>query len=50
MMNTGMHYLSLPRGALGPAHVVGSGANLRVALRCRTGVRLLYTVVEGTPD
>jgi hypothetical protein len=50
MMNTGMYYLSLPRGALGPAHVVGLGAILRVALRCCTGARLLYTVVEGTPD
>jgi hypothetical protein len=49
-MNTGMYYLSLPRGALGPAHVVGLGAFLRVALRCCTGARLLYTVVEGTPD
>jgi hypothetical protein len=50
MMNTRMYYLSLPRGALGPAHVVGLGAILRVALRCCTGARLLYTVVEGTPD
>jgi hypothetical protein len=47
-MNTGMYYLSLPCVALGPAHAVGLGAILRVALRCCTGARLLYTVVEGT--
>jgi hypothetical protein len=29
-----MYYLSLPRGALRPAHVVGSGAILRVARKC----------------
>jgi hypothetical protein len=49
-MNTGMYYLSLPRGALGSAHVVGLGAILRAALRCCTVARLPYTVVEGTPD
>jgi hypothetical protein len=32
-MNTGMYYLSLPRGALGPAHVAGLGAILSAALR-----------------
>jgi hypothetical protein len=36
-MNTGMYYLSLPRGALEPAHVVGLGAILHAALRCCTG-------------
>jgi hypothetical protein len=36
MMHPGVHYLSLPRGALRPAHVVGSGAVLRVARRHRT--------------
>jgi hypothetical protein len=30
-MHTGMCYLSLPRGALRPAHVVVLGAILRVA-------------------
>jgi hypothetical protein len=49
MMNTRMYYHSLPHGALGPAHVVGLGAILCVALRCCTGARLLYTVVVGTP-
>jgi hypothetical protein len=48
-MYTGMCYLSLPRGALRPAHVVGLGAILRVAWRCRTGARL-HVVEEGTPD
>jgi hypothetical protein len=37
-INTEIYYLSLPRGALGPAHVVGLGAILHVALRCCTGV------------
>jgi hypothetical protein len=37
-----MYYLSLPRGAFRPAHVVGSGAILRVAWRCRTGVAPSY--------
>jgi hypothetical protein len=36
MMHPGAYYLSLPRGALRPAHVVGSGAVLRVARRRRT--------------
>jgi hypothetical protein len=36
MMHLGVYYLSLPRGALRPAHVVGSGAVLRVAWRRRT--------------
>jgi hypothetical protein len=36
MMYLGMYYFSLPRGALRPAHVVGSGADLRVAWRRRT--------------
>jgi hypothetical protein len=31
MMHPRMYYLSLPRGALRPTHVVGSGAVLRVA-------------------
>jgi hypothetical protein len=31
------YYLSLPHGAPRPAHVVGSGAALCVACRCRTG-------------
>jgi hypothetical protein len=35
-MHTGMCYLSLPYGALRPAHVVGLGAILRVAWRCHT--------------
>jgi hypothetical protein len=30
MMHPGMYYLSLPRGAFRPAHVVGLGAVLRV--------------------
>jgi hypothetical protein len=32
----GLHYPSSPRGALRPAHVVGSGAALRVTWRSRT--------------
>jgi hypothetical protein len=32
----GMYYPSLPRGALRSAHVVGSGATLRVTWRSRT--------------
>jgi hypothetical protein len=31
MTHPGVYYLSLPRGAPRPAHVVGSGAVLRVA-------------------
>jgi hypothetical protein len=41
-MHPGMYYLSLPRGALRPAHVVGLGAILRVAWRCRTGAASSY--------
>jgi hypothetical protein len=37
-----MHYPSSPRGALRSAHMVGSGAALRVTWRCRTGVASLY--------
>jgi hypothetical protein len=36
-IHPGMYYLSLPRGALRPAHVVGSGAILRVARKCCAG-------------
>jgi hypothetical protein len=36
MMHPGMYSLSLPHGALRPAHVVGSGAVLRVAWGRRT--------------
>jgi hypothetical protein len=35
-VHPGMYYPSLPRGALRPAHVVGSGATLRVTWRSRT--------------
>ena len=38
----GMYYLSSPRGAFRPAHVVGSGAALRVTWRCRTGAAPSY--------
>jgi hypothetical protein len=38
----GLYYLSSPRGALRPAHVVGSGAALRVTWRCRTGAVSSY--------
>jgi hypothetical protein len=31
MMHPGVYYLSLPRGVLRPAHVVGSGAVLHVS-------------------
>jgi hypothetical protein len=37
-----MYCSSLPRGALRPAHVVGSGAALRVTWRCRTGAASSY--------
>jgi hypothetical protein len=47
-MHPGMYYLSSPRGALRPAHVVGSGAALRVTWRCHTG-SASHTVEEGTP-
>jgi hypothetical protein len=36
MMHPGMYFLSLPCGAFRPAHVVGSGAVLRVTWRRRT--------------
>jgi hypothetical protein len=42
MMLPGMYYPSSPRGALRPAHVVGSGAALRVTWRCRTGAAPSY--------
>jgi hypothetical protein len=42
MMHHGVYYLSLPRGAPRPAHVVGSGAVLRVARRRRTCTMSLY--------
>jgi hypothetical protein len=38
----GMYYLSLPRGALRPTHVVGLGVVLRVAWRCQTGAASSY--------
>jgi hypothetical protein len=41
-VHPGMYYLSSPRGALRPAHVVGSGAALRVTWRCRTGAASSY--------
>jgi hypothetical protein len=42
MMLPGMYYLSSPRGALRPAHVVGSGAALYVTWRCRMGATSSY--------
>jgi hypothetical protein len=42
MMHLGVYYLSLPHGAPRPAHVVGSGAVLRVARRRRTCTVSLY--------
>ena len=36
------YYPSSPRGSLRPAHVVGSGATLRVTWRCRTGAAPSY--------
>jgi hypothetical protein len=42
MIHPGVYYLSLPRGALRPAHVVGSGAVLRVARRRRTCIASSY--------
>jgi hypothetical protein len=42
MMPPGVYYLSLPRGAPRPAHVVGSGAALRVARRHHTCIASLY--------
>jgi hypothetical protein len=41
-MLPGTYYPSSPRGALRPAHVVGSGAALRVTWRCRTGAAPSY--------
>jgi hypothetical protein len=38
----GMYYPSSPRGALRPAHVVGSGAALRVTWRCCTDIASPY--------
>jgi hypothetical protein len=38
----GMYYPSSPRGALRPAHVVGSGVVLRVTWRCCTGAASSY--------
>jgi hypothetical protein len=42
MVHLGVYYLSLPRGASRPAHVVGSDAVLRVARRRRTCTMSLY--------
>jgi hypothetical protein len=42
IMHPGMYYLSAPRGALRPTHVVGSGAALRATWRCRTGAASSY--------
>jgi hypothetical protein len=42
LMHPGEYYLSLPRGAPSPAHVVGSGAALRVTWGCRTGAASSY--------
>jgi hypothetical protein len=39
---SGTYYPSSPRGALRPAHVVGSDAALRVTWRCRTGAAPSY--------
>jgi hypothetical protein len=41
-MHPRMYYLSLPRGAFKPAHVVKSGVILCVAWRCRTGAASSY--------
>jgi hypothetical protein len=41
-MHPGESYLSLPRGAPSPAHVVGSGATPRVTWGCRTGTASSY--------
>jgi hypothetical protein len=43
MMHPGVYYLYLPRGALRPTHVVGSGAILRVAWRRRTCTTSSYS-------
>jgi hypothetical protein len=45
-MNTGMYSLSLPRGALGPAHWAPFSTWSWGVAR----VRGLYAVAEGTPD
>jgi hypothetical protein len=42
MIHPGVYHLSLPCGAPRPAHVVGSGAVLRAARRCRTCTTSLY--------
>jgi hypothetical protein len=42
MMHPRTYYLSLPRGALRPAHAVGSGAVLRVAWRRRVRTTSSY--------
>jgi hypothetical protein len=44
-----MYYLSLPRGAFRPAHVVGS-VSFSVWPRGVTRVRRLHAVEEGTPN
>jgi hypothetical protein len=49
MMHPEMYCLSLPRGALSPTHVVGSGAVLRVAWRRRTCTSSSYCR-RGYPD
>jgi hypothetical protein len=49
MMHLGAYYLSLPHGALRPAHVVGSGAVLRVARRRRMCTTSSYRR-RGYPD
>jgi hypothetical protein len=41
-MHLGMYYLSLPRGAPSPAHVVGSGAALRMTWRRGMGAAPSY--------
>jgi hypothetical protein len=42
MVLPGTYYPSSPRGALRPAHVVGSGAALHVTWRCCTGIASPY--------
>jgi hypothetical protein len=41
-MHPETYYLFLPRGAPRPAHVVGSGAALRMTWECRTGAAPSY--------
>jgi hypothetical protein len=48
MMHPGMYYLPLPRGAFRPAHVVGSGAVLRVTWRRCTCIAPSYCRSQGT--